>query len=411
MQNTSAVQGKAPLKPIAGKQPGGKMAEKPFVHSGKKSPKPSRRPVDKCTDKAMTEAMRKKQPAGKKRAYRGGNYILYYLLGAVVVIIVLIVLSNTVLFRCGEISVSGNVRYKSEEIIEKSGLKTGDNLLHIDEKAAEDGILNSLVFIDSVDVQKAFPTKISIEVKEAERWFCVQQDGITAAVSGAGRVIEQGSFEKLAVVKGYDPESLEPGVWLKSKDEGKSSLPMEIFATAEKVGLKNITEIDITDRFSLKIVVDGRITLNLGASSEMESKLRVAQKLIETEIKKDENVTVSLSNPEKVAVKTNPAPPSSSSSSSSSSPVPPVESPESTPQESDSEETPETPDDTEIPTDEDNGGDEENGDYEDTGEYEDTGYEDGDPEYEDYDGYEDSAADDETYTEDNYYDENYPDEE
>ena len=294
--------------------------------SRQKQPAPPRKPVDKRTEKAMSEAMNKRKAGNskKKRGYRGGNYVLYYILGAIVVAVVLIVLSNTVLFRCTDISVSGNVRYKAEEIISKSGLEKGNNLLHINEKLAEDSVLNSLVYLDSVDVQKAFPTKINIVVTEAEQWFCVKQGGVTAAVSRRGRIIEQGTFAGLTLVTGYEPESIEPGSWLKSTDEGKSELPYEIFEAAEKVGLTDITEINLSDKFAVQVVVDGRITLNLGTATEIESKLRVAHKLVESEIGKQENVTVTLTNPEKVAVKTNPVPASSSSSSSSKPVVPDV---------------------------------------------------------------------------------------
>jgi len=279
------------------------------------------RPVDPQVQKAVAKAMQSKSAPRKKRRYRGGNYILYYILAAIIVAVVMIILANTVLFKCGEIEVLGNVRYSAEEIAARSGLNLGDNLLHVNTAAAEERIVESLAYVDKVQVKKSFPTKFVITVTEAEKWFALSQNGVTAAISRMGKILEQGNTDGLTVVKGYEAESIETGKWLKSKIEGKSEIPQLVFDAAEKAGLENIDEIDMTDKFAVKLSVDGgRITLELGPATEVESKLRVAEAFIKNELGAEESVTVLLSNPEKFAVRNKPKPPSSSSSSSTSVP-------------------------------------------------------------------------------------------
>ncbi|MGN0670423.1 MAG: cell division protein FtsQ/DivIB [Oscillospiraceae bacterium] len=263
------------------------------------------KPVNEQARKAADRAAQAKMRAGapeKKRPYRGGNYTLYFVLAAIVVGIVMAILSNTVLFKCGTIEVTGTTRYTSEEIIVAAGVKTGENLLHIDAKKAENGVMSAFAFVDKVSVKKSYPTKIIIEITEAQNWFALNQDGKTVVISRGGRVLGAISADGLVVVKGFEAESLETGSQLCSKVDAKNKIIMEIFETAEKVGLANVTEIDLTDRFSIKITVDDRIVLNLGSSVQLESKLRVGQALIEKEIAEDERVSVLLSNPEKVAV-------------------------------------------------------------------------------------------------------------
>ncbi len=261
---------------------------------------------NKKADKELARVMNEKTPAKKKRSFRGRNYVLYYILFAIVIVTVLIILSNTVLFRCTQIEVSGNIRYTPEQIITGSELGVGDNLLHIDADKAAKNIVDKCLFIDEAEVRKSFPTKLVITVKEADICFCICENGKNAAVSRGGRIIKYlDDTSGILTLKGFEPESLELGAWVKSKNETKNDLPWEMIDILEAAKLTDVTEIDISDRYSPKVTVDNRIILNLGSASELESKFLVAKALIETEIGENESVIISLSNPEKPAVRPN----------------------------------------------------------------------------------------------------------
>lgn len=263
-------------------------------------------------------APQRKAGAAKRHKYRGGNYILYYMLAGVVIITVLAILANTVLFRCKQIVVSGNARYSAEEIAAVSGIALNNNLLHINTHSAEESIVAGLSYIDSATVKKSFPTGISISVVEAEKWFCVEDGGVTAAVSRGGKIVEHCPADGIPVFKGYEPESMEVGARLSSVTEGKNDIPSVILRAIETAKLADVDEVDITDRFSMKMSIDGgRVILELATVADMESKLLVANTLITTEIGPSENVTILLSNPLQPTVRGNeakPAPPSSDTS-------------------------------------------------------------------------------------------------
>lgn len=296
-----------------------KTKGKPSSHSGPAKPQqPSNKrqnPADlrKVPEKTVYNQSRPQ----KRKKFRGGNYALYYVLGIIVAAVVMIILANTVLFKCAQIDVSGNEKYTAEEIIERSGLQIGENLLHISVSAARDNIVNSLAYVDDAEVKKSFPTKINIVVTEAEKQYCIVDSGVTAAISRKGKILEHCEAGDLPVVKGFEAESTEVGKWLASKTEGKTEIPERIFGAADKTGLKNITEIDMTDKFSVKIKVDNRVILNLGPAEDVESKLRVAVEIIENQLGKDEYVTLLLTNPEKVPVQNNSVPQQSKPVSSS----------------------------------------------------------------------------------------------
>lgn len=296
-----------------------KSAKKPTVGAAAKNPKAAEKSVQKPTpaDKAVqreiageqrrayNRAVKKRTASNKRRGRRGGNYVLYYAFAAVVAIIVFIILANVVLFNCNSIVVEGIQKYTAEEIITASGIKSGDSLLRIDESAAERRIANAFPFVDAVEVAKHYPTKIVITVTEAERWYAVQHGSDTYTVSRLGKIIEQKNADKLPLVIGYEAAEPVVGGTLTSTVDGKNDLPAQVLSAAEKAGVSGITSIDITDRFEIKAVVDGRITLQLGIATELENKMYIAKALIDDEITATEQVTVYLTNTETVYVRDN----------------------------------------------------------------------------------------------------------
>ena len=252
------------------------------------------------TDRAYRQATVQREVKSRRRSRRGGNLVMYYILAAAVIITVLIILSNTVLFSCSAIEVTGNSRYTAQQIVMQSGLETGQNLLHIDASAAANRISAAFPYIDKVEVQKSFPTKINIVVQEAEKWYQVSSGGVNAAISRLGRIVELGSTEGLTVVEGYEPEDLVPGKILSSKDNGKTQIPAQILEAAEAEGITGVTRINMTDRFDISIDCGNNITLQIGGISDLSVKLAEAASAMEIE---RANVYIDLRTQEKMFVR------------------------------------------------------------------------------------------------------------
>ena len=252
------------------------------------------------TNKAYNQATVHRSKKGRRRGSRGGNYIMYYILAAVIVLIVLIILANTVLFNCTSIEVEGNSRYTAEQIIAPSGLEPGQNLLLIDTAAAEQRISAAFSYIDMTEVKRVFPTKIKITVQEAEKWYQVRANGVTASISRMGRIVELGEDSSLPMVEGYDPAELTAGLTLSSNDSGKSDIPALILEKSEQYDIEDITRIDLTDRFDISIDCGDNITLELGGTSDIDSKLAVAAGTIKQE---KANVVINLHSPSRIFVR------------------------------------------------------------------------------------------------------------
>lgn len=298
-----AAKKRPPERSASASKPGNAEPRKKQV----KKPAASPKPVDKRARKAADKAAQSKQSAAvKKNKYHGGNYVLYYIFAAIIVVLVLIVLANTVLFRCKEITVVGNARYSAEEIIADSGLSYKMNLLHVNRNEAAEKVISSFAYVDSAKVKCIFPSTIEISVTEAEKRFLIQEGTFTAAVSHAGKIVEQGYFPDLPLVIGMEPESIETGAWLKSKIEAKNGIPDEILDAAESAMMNNITKIDVTDRFSLEMELDnGRIIISLGTASDLENKVKIAKEFVDTEVSETESVIIIVSNPTRVTLRPN----------------------------------------------------------------------------------------------------------
>ncbi len=287
-----------PDRPSSPSRPSRPAGARPQPKAAEKRP-PLSAEQRRKTNRAYNQATVHRSVKGRKRGSRGGNYIMYYILAAIIIVIVLIILSNTVLFNCTSIEVEGNSRYSAEQIISHSGLKLGENLLHIDSKAAEQSVYSALAYIDMTEVKRVFPTKIKIVVKEAEKWYQVSQNGVAASVSRMGRIVELGEDGSLPLIVGYDPAELTAGVMISSNDSGKTPIPALILDKAEQYGIADITRVDLTDRFDISIDCGSDITLELGGIAEIDSKLAVAA---ETMKKEKSNVVINLHTPSTIFV-------------------------------------------------------------------------------------------------------------
>lgn len=307
VKNNRKKTGRSPQKPVSSRavRSGAAPAGKPARNSAPGAARPAgvSPKKRKKTGRAVKRAMNSKSIPQKRRRRRYGSYILYYLLAGVVIVIVFIILANTLLFNCSSFETEGSIRYTGEELIEKSGLKLGDNLLHIDAGKAEDAIVASLAYIDTAKVSKVFPTKIKITVVEAEKWYCIEQDGVTAAISRGGKIVEHAPAGDLPVITGFEAQTIETGQMLVSDVHEKNAIPALLLNAAEAAGIENINSIDITDRFDISILVDNRITLHLGSAADAGAKLNAAKAVIEQGIAPTEKVSILVTDPEKVAVK------------------------------------------------------------------------------------------------------------
>lgn len=112
----------------------------------------------------------------------------------------------TVFFRVETVEVTGNQRYTQEEIIEASGIQTGDNLYALNKVRIDRRIRTRLPYVGELSINRSLPSTIRIAVTE---WEAVAQVAVPTPEQAAA------AQEELAAGKeGAEPAALAQEPWL-----------------------------------------------------------------------------------------------------------------------------------------------------------------------------------------------------
>ena len=236
----------------------------------------------------------------KKRHKRGSN-IVYYVILTLLAVITFSILSVTVLFNTEQIIVEGESEYSDEQIIAASGLAGDENLVKLNTSGIPEKILDKLVSLDSVRVDKVFPDTIKITVTPAVPMASFIYGGKSYVISHIGRVIhidDEDMTECMRII-GYKPaDSVIVGGFIKAEDEEQDRLVKEISDAVEKAGIEDITTVNITDSINITLSFQDRVQIKLGSILQIDEKMRIIRELLYNGYIADtEFVTLDVSDP------------------------------------------------------------------------------------------------------------------
>ncbi len=223
------------------------------------------------------------------------NYILHYIIIIFLLIIVLVTMSFTVLFNIKSFNVSQNTILKNEEVIKASGVTVGKNLLRINTSEIEKKILYHSIFLDTVEVKRKFPSTLDINLQFAKATYGVYYGGLYYFFSGKGRVIEiseKNTHTDIVTFWGIDLNKIKLGEYIKPSEENKNEL--EIAMTLKKAiddsEIEKIQAVDLRDIANIKLYYGTEIEVIFGNLSDVDYKLKMAKKIIDTQITYGETV-------------------------------------------------------------------------------------------------------------------------
>lgn len=263
-------------------------AKKSKTFAGKKS--------NLLKGKPTKSGTRKNSDRSRGRKRRQGKYTLYYIFLGVVVIIALSVLSATVLFNIGVFAVNGETRYSDEEIIEACGIEKGENLLRVNTGRGAEQIVEKLVYIESAEIHRGFPNRLSIIVRPAIPVAAFNYGGKYYVTSEGNRLLEiSDTAGGYPIVRGFsfDPQNMPAeGDYLSDDEENRLVLVNTITSGLSKNGLDKSCVINVTDTLELKVTYDDRIEITLGTSTGLENKIYNASLAIKDDIADNERCTL-----------------------------------------------------------------------------------------------------------------------
>lgn len=219
-------------------------------------------------------------------------------------------LSITVLFNISSIKVGkASGIYTSDQIIMASGLNVGDNMVRTNFHKVEERIEKSLPYIKDAVVTSSVSGKIVITVQDTSSAIAIQKDNNYIIADADNKVLEivpvLPEDSTLMVIRINGDVTAEIGEIFILNNSTENELYRIISAyLGEAELLSKITEMDLTDELSLKLIYEGRVRLLLGTTDNMDEKIKSAAKVLEKEDEQNPGLIaeVNLTIPKKVFV-------------------------------------------------------------------------------------------------------------
>lgn len=224
----------------------------------------------------------------KKRRGRNGIYVLLTVLLTLIAVIVGIGL----FFRVSTIDVAGGEVYSHDEIVKMSDIKTGENMLLLNEKEIAEKITSKLIYINDVKLIRSYPDMVILEVYEDAPIATTKSGGTTWLINASGKLFQAESSSKangLIRLVGADLQEPESGkTAVTAGGETQVECITEFLTAVRKNGVEEkIGTVDVTNIGSISFDYDGRFKVNLGSQGEIGNKVDMLVEAIENKIEQD----------------------------------------------------------------------------------------------------------------------------
>lgn len=224
----------------------------------------------------------------RRRKRKKRSYMLYYLLLLFFVLVSGVILSVTVFFNIETITVSGSKLHQSETVIEKSGIKTGDNLFRTNTDKAEERLIDAFGNIDAVKIARKFPSSLLIELTDAVPAYYMPDDAGYTVISAGGRVLDKHlAKDQLSggvLVKGIDAEELKLGSYTDKTKNQQFALLDQLDIAIKASSLNDLTYVNLENSVELSVCYQDRLLIKLGSPTDLTYKLNFARNVIETKL-------------------------------------------------------------------------------------------------------------------------------
>lgn len=269
------------------KQKQQKQAQKQQAKAQKEAQKKQRqRQAAAKKHAAQTEKMQAAKPVSRSAARRARRRRTVITVCALLSFIVIgAVLSVTVLFKIEGYRVDGESVYTQEQLVAAFGHEPGENMFRFSMENAADMMQQTLPYLESIKVRRRLPGTVVFMVQPAVEYACIDMgDGTAVLLSETLRVLETSSAVRsdLLQIAGYTPANLEKGKLVTCADEEKDEQLKVLIAALKSADMPQVTAVDLSNQYELNITYGGRMIIKLGTSGQLEYKLSVVKKALET---------------------------------------------------------------------------------------------------------------------------------
>ena len=184
------------------------------------------------------------------------------------------------LFKVETISVEGAEQYRAEQIAEDCGISLGEFMFSFPASRIKEHILLNFPFVESVKVERIYPSSLIITVSEYKNsYVCCQFDKYVLFGEDL-KVLEVADSniwgEDMIIMELPRVQRALIGRPLEFADDVRTDYIVGIIDALEAVKIEqSIDKITLTDYFNIKMSCEERIFISLGKYNEKEIKLKM----------------------------------------------------------------------------------------------------------------------------------------
>lgn len=211
-----------------------------------------------------------------------------------------------------EFEITGYSPYEDEEILNVCGVRRGDKLYSVDAEAAAQSIIKKCPYIYEVKVETKFPDTLIFDVKSRIAAWYVELGGDFYALDSELFVLEE-TYNEQKFIDGKVTKLTLPHIKTAivgetlTFGEGDSEIKFtnDLMRLINSTTFKSrITSADLSTRFEIRIVVDGKIDVYMGSFSDAETKLEAVERALgEEELSDCISAEIDVSDPSSIYVK------------------------------------------------------------------------------------------------------------
>ncbi len=260
--------------------------------------KRTKRKASSNAEGSRNDRVRSSTKQRKKDTKRQNNILVVLLFGVALAVIALV---SVFVLKINTVEViNPSELYKEASVLKYSDIETGDSMLLVNLRRAEESIEKCLPYIENAEIKRKWPDKIVITLEYAEPAMAVD--------TGAGYVILNSSckvLEKDSVVL-KAPAALLKGVTLSYVSEGEraeftgnidTDELIKLATALEDSGITEVSCYDLTMLSDVIITIDNRVEVKLGTLAGATDKFAFGKEVIARTAEKDTKhpMTVDLS--------------------------------------------------------------------------------------------------------------------
>ena len=230
-----------------------------------------------------------RRTAGKRSRQRRENQTGF--LGKLLIMLALvaaIVLGVAIFFQVNDVQVQGNRIYSAEQVVEASGLESGDNLLMVNRASVVGNVQAQLPYVQKVSVGRILPDTVVIRVQESEIAGIVEADvGSKWYVNAEGRILGssldgfQGQIIELTGFTVTAPVAGQQAVASVEMEENMEAA-LKVLAEMEGSGLiEQVTGINTEKNYDIHLYCGEQYDILLGGTDQLDYKVWYLQGVLE----------------------------------------------------------------------------------------------------------------------------------